>query len=487
MLALTKIKDLLEKENILVECKISDAEVIETTYDSREVKKGFLFYCKGKKFETKYLDDSIKNGAVVYVSEEKYSENCNYFIVNDIRSAMAIISNVFYEKSYLDLETIAITGTKGKTTVTHFIQNILDEFLKEKSAIISTIETYTGLRSEESHLTTPEAPLLHKLFKETKDSDIKYLTMEVTSQAYKTKRVDKVKFKHGMFLNISEDHISEAEHSDYNDYLNCKLMLLDNVEDMVLNRDMDCYDVVKEKCEKLGVKYTTYGKDKNADFYYFDEKKLDKGFSFIVKNDSLNVTEEFTICMQGRFNIENAVAAATICYKLGVNTESIRSGLSKTIVDGRMNVYEKDGVTIIVDYAHNALSFTKLYESIQLDYPNRNIISLGGGPGGKAYNRREDFGKIVGSGSNELILTAEDPQFERVEDICSDIIKFIPENVKYKVIPDRKEAIEYAYQNKKSGDVIILLAKGEEDYQKVEGVFTPYESDLKIIKNLLKI
>ena len=143
--------------------------------------------------------------------------------------------------------------------------------------------------------------------------------------------------------------------------------------------------------------------------------------------------------------------------------------------------------TVIVDYAHNELSFTKLYESIKLDYPSRRVISVGGGPGGKAYRRRKDFGLIVGEGSDYIYLTAEDPQYEEVSAICADIAAYIPEKTKYEIIEDRKEAVEKAIKNAKEGDVIVLLAKGEEDYQKVRGVFTPYESDLKIAKRMLGI
>ena len=144
-----------------------------------------------------------------------------------------------------------------------------------------------------------------------------------------------------------------------------------------------------------------------------------------------------------------------------------------------MNVFEKDGVTVIVDYADNKLSFTKLYESLVLDYPGRKIISVGGGPGGKAYARRKDFGEIVGKYSDYIYLTAEDPQFEEVKDICNDIASYIDAG-KYEIVEDRKEAVLKAFANAKQGDVVVLLAKGEETYQKVRGVFTPYESDLKL-------
>lgn len=483
---LSVIKNILEENNLLIECKTEGENISNLSYDSREVCENTLFFCKGNKFKEEYLKNASDLGATCFVSENNFGFSKDYFLVKDIRSAMALIASEFYNHAYKDLETIAITGTKGKTTVSYFIKNILDEYINKKSAIITTVEVFTGKRSEEAHLTTPEALLLHKLFNEVKESNLKYLTMEVTSQAYKTKRVEGVKFSHGMFLNISEDHISAEEHSDFADYLNCKLELIRNCSDMVINKDMECFELVKNECVKNSVSYVTYGKDDLADYFYYGEFKNKNGFSFTVENKSKNFKEGFAIAMPGRFNIENAVAAIAMMVELGIDIECIKRGLLKTEVMGRMNVFEKDGVTVIVDYAHNKLSFTKLYESVKLDYPDKFIISVGGAPGGKAYKRRKDFAEIVCSNSDYVILTAEDPQFEKVEDICNEIIKFMPKNCKYKIIPDRLTAVEEALNNRKEGDLILLLAKSEEEYQKVNGNFMKYESDLKITKRILE-
>ncbi len=488
LVSLEKIEKLLEDKCLILECNINNDDMIKyLSYDSRDINSNTLFFCKGKNYKSEYLDKALENGASCYIAEEKYRDDVNYIIVKDVRKAMAYVAKLFYKDAYNDIETIGITGTKGKTTVTYFLKNIIDRHINKDSAVISTVEIITGKRKEEAHLTTPEALELHKYFYEVKQNNLKYLTMEVTSQAYKTDRALGVHFKHGMFLNISEDHISDAEHPDYEDYLNCKLQLINNVDDMVLNSDMDEFNKIKETCISENVPYVTYGKGKEADYRYENIKKEETGFSFTVINDKINYKEEFKINMQGRFNIENAVAAITMAKVLNILDEDIKKGLLVTEVRGRMNVFEKNGITVIVDYAHNRLSFAKLYESIKVDYPNRRIVSLGGGPGNKAYKRRQDFGEIVGANSDYVYLTAEDPQFETVESICLDIVKFIPEKVKYEIVEDRTEAVEKAIKNSKKGDVIVLLAKGEEDYQKVKGVFTYFESDLKIAKRMLDI
>lgn len=479
-LGLDELRNLLEENKLLVNSNISSNENIEyLSFDSRDIKHNTLFFCKGLNYKEEYLLNAINLGSICYISEKIYMNDCNYFIVNDIRKSMCIIGAYFYKYAFNNIETIGITGTKGKTTVTYFLKNILDEFLGSKSGVISTIEVITGIREEESHLTTPEPLDLHKFFYETASSNIDFLTMEVTSQAYKMDRVFGVKFQHGMFLNIAEDHISDIEHSDFDDYFNCKLELIKNVSDMVINYNMDYFDVVKSSCIKNNVPYTTYGANSNADYYYCNIKNNNGVINFDVRNDKTQYNSNFEINMLGRFNVENATAAIVMALNMNIDNNSIRIGLANTYVKGRMNVFSNNKFKIIVDYAHNELSFSKLYESIKLDFKDNRIISVGGAPGNKAYRRREDFGKIVGANSDYIYVTAEDPQYEDVSLICKEITKFIPHD-NYEVILDRKEAIIRAIENAIDGDIIILLAKGEEDYQKINGEFIYYESDLAL-------
>ncbi len=485
MITIEQVIKLLEEKKILKETNSIESTKIEfISYDSRNIKTNTMFFCKGENYKTEYLEQAILKGAIIYVSEEKYNVNSQYIIVTDIQKAMAIIAAEFYDYSFKDLETIGITGTKGKTTVTCFIQNILDEYTQSRTAIISTINTYTGITDELSQLTTPEAVDLHRLFFEAKQSNCKYLTMEVSSQGYKKDRVYGVEFKNGIFLNIGEDHISAREHPNFEDYLHCKIQLVKNSKRVILNKNTDYFNAIYSECK--GKEVITYGTDETADFYYANVEKTKQGFKFDAISKADNYKQNFEINIPGRFNIENALVAITLAKKLKIDDESIRRGLIKTVVKGRMNVFEKNGVTVIVDYAHNKLSYTKLYESLKLDYPNRRIVSVGGCVGGKAYNRRGEFGTIVGENSDYVYLTAVDPQFEKVEDICKDIALYIKDTNKYEIIPDRKTAVEKAISNAKSGDVIVLIGKGEEEYQKINGISEKYESDLAIAKRMLK-
>ena len=314
--------------------------------------------------------------------------------------------------------------------------------------------------------------------------------MEVSSQAYKLDRVYGVDFDLGMFLNIGEDHIGPLEHTDFEDYFSCKLQLMGHCKIAVVNRDMDHAQRVLERARAHAQRVITFGKSegdsRDENWTLTNIEKAEPGFAFTTLHNGRQ--ESWRIGMAGRFNVENALAAIASARALGIDDDSIREGLLHNQVQGRMNLLEKDGVTVLVDYAHNYLSFQKLYESLKLDYPGRRIVVVVGCPGGKAYLRRRDIGTLSGQNADYMYLTAEDPQFEDVREICQEIASYLkPYNTPYEIIEDRAQAVEKAITTARPGDVIVLAAKGEEVYQKVRGEYVYYESDLAIAKRLLSL
>lgn len=497
--------ELLEQDGLLVgyDCppQLLEHRFSHLSYSSADVTPDTFFICKGAAFKEEYLRDAIAKGAGVYLAQSLYEGvDCPHILVSDIRKAMSLVSIAFYQKAYQNFRVVGLTGTKGKTTTTYFMKNILDAFCRrnpqlcaaQKSAVLSTVEVDTGIEHHEAHLTTPESPDLQRYFAQTRDSGLPFLTMEVSSQAYKLSRVYGMDFDIGMFLNIGEDHIGPLEHTDFEDYFSCKLQLMEHCRTAIVNREMDHAQRVLEHARAHAQRVLTFGKLETADlddddcWILRDIQKEEQGFTFTTSHGLAQ--DSWRIRMAGRFNVENALAAILAAKVLGVDDQSIREGLLQNEVQGRMNLFEKDGVTVLVDYAHNFLSFQKLYESLKADYPGQRIVVVVGCPGGKAQLRRRDIGTLSGQNADYLYLTAEDPQFEDVRSICEEIASFVkPYGTPYEIIEDRAQAVEKAITTAQKGDVVVLAAKGEEVYQKVRGEYVYYESDLAIAKRLLSV
>ena len=295
-----------------------------------------------------------------------------------------------------------------------------------------------------------------------------------------------VPFTAGLFLNLSEDHIGPLEHENFEDYFNCKLQLMKNCRIAVICRGTDRYEEIYTAAKAPAETVLVYGNDPDCDVWVEDIRKEQPGFSFAICDRQSRRT--FRITMEGRFNIENAVAAITTARALGIGDDAIAAGIEEVSVPGRMNVLQKDGRTVIVDYAHNFLSFTALFRSLKEDYPGAPIKVLCGCPGHKNQKRRVDIGRLCGRYADYVYLTAEDPGYEDPVGICREMAGYIAEtHDRYIILPDRAAAVERAIAELAPGEILILAGKGEEDYQKVQGRYDFYESDLAIARRCLGV
>lgn len=492
------IKLLADKE-LLVETN-AEEETLEklvryVSYNSRDVKFGTVFICKGVNFSSEYLKSAVKEGAFVYISEKKYdideAENAvPYVIVKDIRKAMAYVANQYYDNVWEKLEMIGITGTKGKSTTTYFMKAILDDYLKEmkkpKSAVLSGIDNYDGVSGEESHLTTPETLELHRHFNNAVKSDIQYLSMEVSSQALKYHRTLGVNYSVGCFLNIGEDHISDAEHLDFEDYFLSKLKIFEQCDTACINMDSEHFDRIKEAAERCK-KVITFGLDEKADICAYNVSASGKSIVFNVRSDSFD--KEFKINMPGIFNVSNALAAIAISYALNIPLSNIYAGLKKAQVSGRMEVYtsQSKDLYVIVDYAHNKMSFESLFASMKREFPNKKISIVFGCPGKKALTRRKELGDLAGRYSDHVFITEEDAGEEPLLKICEEIAAHVEKHqCACSIITDRKEAIRQAISDADRDTVVLVTGKGRETRQKrgINYIDTP--SDVEYVQEFLK-
>lgn len=455
----------------------------QLTYNSKEVQPGALFICKGVKFNVAYLEEAARRGALAYVSEEVYPVDLPVFNVNDIRLAMPLLADAFYQHPYEAFKLTGITGTKGKSTTTVFLQKILDTALADVgklSGIISSINTYDGVVDEESALTTPEALELYGHFANVAQSKLPYVTMEVSSQGLKYHRVVGVKFDVGVFLNIDADHISAVEHPDFEDYFHSKLLLFKQAKHLVINLDTAHLEEVLEAIPE-GTSYTTISaSDPRADFFASQITTDGHTIKFQVGDELIDLG------IAGLFNVENALAAIAVARYYGISFEVIKAALRTIRVPGRMEVFvgENPDLVTIVDYAHNRLSYERLFQSCDESYPGFKKIIIFGCPGHKAYNRRQDLAEVSDAHADHIILTMEDPNAEPVPQISADIARFV-KNTPVSIVDDRVDSFAHALSLVEGKTVILFAGKGDETTHKIDGKAVPYPSDVEITRQAL--
>lgn len=489
--------ELLQKENLMKEIYLCDnllnLPIEKLEHNSKNVTANTLYICKGLNYKPEYLAEAISNGATAYIAEQENITQPNFphIVVTNIRKALAVTSCMFFDFPADKINMIGLTGTKGKSTTAYYIKSILDNYMSEKklpdTAIISSINTYDGKEIKESLITSPESIDLQKHISNAVDANIENLVMEVSSQALKLDRVYNVFYNVGVFLNISEDHISSIEHPDFEDYFSSKLKFFNQVETACINLDSDHIDKILENAKNVKKIITFSTKNPNADVYGYSIKKLTHtSISFRVKTAQFD--EEILLTMPGLFNVENALAAIATALVLNIPFKNIFDGLRVAKASGRMEAHiSKDGnIIVIVDYAHNKLSFQKLYESTRFEYPDKNIVTVFGCPGGKAQLRRKDLGTLSGINSKVSYLTAEDPGPENAVDICNEIAEYITkEHGNYKIIEDRGEAIKEAILENPNS-VVLITGKGNETRQKIGKKFVPCLTDTEYALNALK-
>lgn len=488
--------DKLRAENLLVEENLLESAnelVTGLEFNSKDVQSGTLFVCKGANFKKEYLIDAIERGALGYVAETKQviEEDIPYILVTDIRIAMALLAEIFYNNPQDKLKIIGIGGTKGKTTTTYYVRAILDDYLKAEgklpAGVSSTITTFDGFEEMEAANTTPEAMDLQKHLAKAVDAGLEYMVMEVSSQAFKYHRTDRLTFDVAIFLNIDEDHISPVEHPDFEDYRASKAKMFKQTKQLIINNETQERDYLFNKAKNADEFYTFSLVAKEADYFVSEIETVQLESHFHVQ--SKNIDDSYKLSMPGDFNIENAVAAIAATDLLNIPQTYAKAALRKIQVPGRMGILSTDdhNVIAVADFAHNRLSFEQLALSMQKSYPDYKIVSVFGAPGGKALGRREELGSVGGQYSDFVILTMDDPAFERVEEISNEIAQYVEkENTPYLIIDDREEAIREAFNHVDGQTIILIIGKGHEKVMHIKGEKVPMSSDFELIQKYIE-
>ena len=460
-----------------------DLDINGIEKNSKDVKEGFLFVAiKGFAVDGhKFIEDAIKKGAIAIVIEEgcdlkafKVPEGITVVMTKDTREALAIIASNFYGNPSSKFKLIGVTGTKGKTTTTFMIKEILEKAGK-KVGLIGTIATYiNGKRIKDSDRTTPESLELQQIFKQMVDAGVETVVMEVSSQSLKLHRVTGCEFDIVLFTNFSEDHISPNEHPNMEDYFNSKLKLFKMCNTGIVNAD----DLHGAKIPRLFPEsnITTYGIDNYANVLAKDITITNSYVDFRVKIKDRNE----------RFSVYNSLAAICVAQKFGISPEIIKEALETVRVPGRSELVDnKLEIPIMIDYAHSPESLQNILQAVK-SYTRGKVISVFGCGGDRDSGKRPIMGEISGKIADYTFITSDNPRTEDPQKIVNQIEEGMKKTKgKYSVIVDRTEAIKQAIEMATKRDIIVLAGKGHEPYQEINGVKYPYDERI-IVRDLIE-
>lgn len=459
-----------------------DVDVKDVVNDSRKVREGSLFFCiKGAVRDGhEYAGEVVKKGARVLVvqDEVKVSADVTVIKVEDSRYAMALISAAYFDYPAEKMKVIGITGTKGKTTTTYMVKSIL-ESAGHKVGLIGTIEAVIGEERIPAANTTPESLTIQEYFQRMVEAGCDCAVMEVSSQGLMLNRTAGIPFEIGIFTNIEPDHIGPAEHESFEDYMRCKGLLFRQCKLGIVNGD-DAH--LEQVLKGHTCQIETFGFSEGADLRATDTKLVSRpGYLGIDYKVSGLMDLNVEIDIPGKFSVYNSLTAIAICRHFGVAKENIINALAKARVKGRIEMIKvSDEFTLMIDYAHNAMSLESLLTTLKEYNPKRLVCVFGCG-GNRAKSRRYEMGEVSGRLADLTIVTSDNPRFEEPMDIIRDIeIGLRKTDGEYIEIPDRKEAIAYAIHHGRPGDVIVLAGKGHEDYQEIKGVKYPMDERVLI-------
>lgn len=481
-----KLSQLLERLEYTVVQGSDDIEITTLINDSRKVEEGSAFVCiSGAVVDGHtFVEQVAEKGAAAVIVEKDVEAPADMTVIKvaDTRYALALMSAAYFGYPADKLKVIGITGTKGKTTTTYMIRSILEE-VGHKVGLIGTIEAIIGDKVIPAANTTPESYTIHKYFAEMVEAGCDSVVMEVSSQGLMMHRTAGIPFEIGIFTNLGKDHIGPNEHKDFDDYKYCKGLLFKQCKLGIANVD-DKY--FKDVFAGATCKVETFGFAEEADFRAVNTHLVSKpGYLGVAYEVCGKQNFDVEIDVPGTFSVYNSLTAIAVCSHFGVPVDVVQAALKVAKVKGRIEMVKvSDEFTLMIDYAHNAMSLESLLTTLKEYHPQRLVCLFGCG-GNRSKDRRFEMGEVSGKLADLTIITSDNPRFEEPQAIIDDIKTGIEKtDGKYVEIIDRKEAIKYAIEHGQPGDVIVLAGKGHEDYQEIKGVKYPMDERVLIAEVL---
>ncbi len=451
--------------------------------DSRENTQNGLFFCiSGMRFDAhKFAGQAVANGCSALVVERFTEQDVPQVQVNNVRSAMAYIASAFFGHPARELRMVGMCGTKGKTTTSFLMKSILEK-AGMRTGLIGTTGNMIGDKHIASNMTTPDPIDLHRCLKQMLDEGAQAVSMEVSAHAIDMSRLDGVVFEAACYTNLSQDHLDYFGTMEH--YFDVKKSFF--TDGAVLNTALNADDEYSDKILKeLKVPHLSYGISAESDVYARDIEISENGVSFTIQLrniESMRVSMHLT----GMFNVYNALAAASLAMIMGIDKSVIKEGLeSVKSVPGRVEMLDTNTpYKVILDYAHSPDALENVLTTVRAFTKKRLIVLVGCG-GDRDHGKRPIMGEIVGRLADYSILTSDNPRTEDPNVILRSIERGIKKtDGKYTVIENRREAIRYALEMGREGDVIILAGKGNETYQDIMGVKRPFDEKV-VVRELL--
>ena len=466
---------------------IENQTICDIVYDSRKAKENTVFVCLvgAKNDGHNYVNSAYNQGCRLFYCEHKVDlpDDATVVICDNTRIKLAQLSREFFGFPDKKLKIIGITGTKGKTTTSNLIAGVLNNN-NLNTAVIGTNGIIINGKRTPTVNTTPESYELFSAFKNMVDCGVEYCVMEVSSQASKLNRIYGIEFDIGLFTNLGVDHIGHGEHKDFEEYKSCKGYLFEHSSVSVINKDDEYADYFIGRAKN---KYYTYSV-KDGDYTATDIKKFSNnnslGMKFICKNNSTLC--ELMISTPGLFSVYNALSVYAVANLCGLNSVQISSVMPKLSVKGRFEIIDAlPYATIIIDYAHNALSLKSVLKTLK-EYDPKRLVAVFGSVGDRTQIRRKELAEVASEYADFIVLTSDNPGFEEPDKIIDEIASYI-KNKPYRKFANREDAISYVISNAMPDDVIIFAGKGHEDYQLIKDVKVPFNEKELILLAASKV
>lgn len=453
-------------------------EVTSLACDTRDVKKGCLFFClKGSRHDGHdFFRKAIGDGAVAVVCEKSLPTQALQIVVDDVRSAMAVAAKNFFDSHVDDLRIIAVVGTNGKTSTSYILQSILSK-AGYNTAVIGTNGIFFNGQKYASTLTTPDPIALHYWFAQMYLNRVKYVVMEVSAHAIALQKMRGICCDTAIYTNFSQDHLDYFKTMQR--YAECKKNFF--CEQYVKNAVVNVDDELGQQIAEIAPSCATYAIDSVADVTA-NKVDAEKGCSFEI--DLFGRKAKINSPLSGKFNVYNILAAATCAALYGVDIDTITEGIAEVErIDGRNEtMLRSDNVRIVVDFAHTPDGIENILSYLKSTTENNLIVVFGCG-GNRDKFKRPLMAEKVSKYADFAVVTNDNPRFEDPVDIANDVVCGL--SCKYKTILNRSQATEYALSVAASGDTVAILGKGAECYQEVRGKKIPY-SDIDVVRSLIR-